>query len=220
VEEIKIKYNRSSAKRQNRRDRLQLLSASFGIIVGLSETWKVLTGFLLIIPVLSLILAIANIVIAKSYNRFQKKYGEKFDILLFKLNGIVMLLTGLIFHLNGAQYIQYCYYVISIAYFIIFPYFLVPSKKKKLILQINDSGIIVHNLFLNKSIYLWQDVKSILLQHDLLQIKTMNHGRGKKYFFQHKETIDQLAIASFINRLKLTNNYSFEIIENINGEKN
>ena len=195
MDEIKIKYNRASQKRQDRRDRLQLLSASFGIVIGLTETWKVLTGFFIIIPIFSLILAIANIFIAKSYHKFQKKYGEKFDILLFKMNGIVMLLTGFVFHLNGAQYI-----IISLAYFIILPYFLIPSKKKKPELQINDSGIIVHKLFLNKSIYLWQEVKSILLQHDLLQIKTMKHSKGKKYFFQQQETVDRLAITTLVNR--------------------
>lgn len=211
MKEMKIKYNTISISRQLLRDRLQLISASIGIVVGFWETIKIYKGVFLIIPILGFAMALINIVIAKFYIKFMYKYGDKLELILIRMNGMMMLITGLGFHILGSKDIQYAYYLLSFLYFIIFPYFLLPAKNKKLIFHITLTGIVINRLFLKVIQYPWQEIESISLKNEVLQLKIKNRGKMKKYFIQKDDLSQHSEIIDFIKKIKSKNKYSFEI---------
>jgi len=210
---MKITYKSISAKRQERRDRMQLFGAALGIVLGFMETLNIYTGISLIIPILGFALALVNVLIAKFYSTFQKKYGEKLELILFKINGFMMLITGLGFQFSGSKYVKYVYYILSLFFFIVLPYFLIPAKKKKFVLQLTDSEIIV-NRFIFKAInYPWQEIETVFLNNEFLQLKTKQGKKSRKYFLQNNTKVLVTEIIDFMKKVKLENDFAFEIQE-------
>ena len=207
MKEIKIGYNTVSPARQRRRNRMQLFGAAFGILAGFWETFGLYKGIYIVIPVSGFILAGLNIIIGRFYDKVENKYGNRLDIILSRINGFVLLITGIGFHVTGSKYIQYAYYLLSLLFLIVFPYLLFPVKGKKLYMRMTDSGIIVNRLIFKDVIYPWQVIKSVFINENALQVQTKNGKKTKKYFIQDADKSKFPEIYSFINMIKSENEY-------------
>ena len=211
MNDIKINYNTVSLKRQLWRDRIQLLSASLCIILGYSETWAGYTGVRILVPIFGFIIAFLNILFARFYRQISQKFGENFEIYLLRLNGVIMLLTGMGYHVLGSLYIQYAYYILSIMLFIVLPKFVLSAKRKKLFLEMNDAQITTHRLIrtVTRS---WQDFESILFHNGVLQFTLKGGRKSKKLFLQQTGNSHGVELLDFFQRIKRDHDYSFELI--------
>ena len=209
MNEIRVTYNTVSPRRQEYRDRMQLLGASISIVIGYSETFKFYTGITIILPIIGFVLVFLNVLFARFYRYLIKKYGAKFELLLIRANGIIMLITGIGYQVTGSKYIQYAYYLLAVLFFIILPNFLLPAKKKRLVLQITRLNIIIQKRFRTVR-HTWQEIDLICIQKDALKIKTKGTSKLKNYFLEQEDN-KQIQMFDFIDNIKSEHNYNFEI---------
>lgn len=193
---------------------MQLFGAAFGILIGFWDTFGLYKGIYIVIPVFGFILAVFNIIIGRFYDKVEKKYGNKLDIILSEINGFVLLVTGVGFHVTGSKYIQYAYYLLSLLFLIVFPCLLLPVKEKKLYMRINDLEITINRLIFKYVIYPWLDIKSVTIYENALQLQVKDGKKTKKYFINDADKLKFSEICAFINVIKSKNGYSFEV-ENI-----
>ncbi len=209
MREIKIQYYSISPHRQEWRDRLQLILASVSIIAGYSESLSIYTNVAIILPITGFFIAFLNILFARFYRYFMKKYGNKFELLLNMANGIVMLITGIGFHISGSKYIQYAYYILTMIFLIIFPIFILPAKNKKMFLTFTQSEFIVQKKLraIKKA---WQNIDLIGIHNNVLISKLHDQKKNKKYFIEPDDK-RQNEIMNFIENLKVENDYKYQI---------
>lgn len=216
MNEIIIPYNTISPQRQKFRDRIQLLGASICIVIGYSETLSFYTGIYFILPLIGFAIAVLNIIFIKYYKILVKKYGDKFEIFLIRTNGIIMLTTGIGYQITGSKYVQYAYYLLTILFFFILPWFILPAKKKRLTLQFTGSGIIVKKR-IKTVIHKWQNIELFCIKKNVLKIKKSGKVKIFKYFLEQKNN-KQEQILSFVKTIK--SEYGHEIdIQNICEDK-
>ena len=213
MREVKIQYTAVSQRRQEWRDRLQLLGASISIIIGYAETFHIYTGIAIILPILGFVIAFLNIIFARFYQNLIQKYGDKFELALLRTSGIAMLITGIGFHISGSKYIQYAYYLLTLLYFIILPYFILPAKKNKRVLILTPSDLVVHKR-IRAIKNAWQDIERIWIQKDVIKIKQKGYNKIKQYFIKPNAE-EQNAISEFIETIKFEKDYGFEILKTI-----
>lgn len=211
MKEVKIKYNTVSPRRQEWRDRLQLLGASISITIGYSETFHIYTGIAIILPILGLFIALLNIIFARFYRKLVQQYGDKFELVLLRTSGIAMFITGIGFHISGSKYIQYAYYLLTLLYFIILPYFILPKKKNKLVLILTPSEFIVHKR-IRAIKNAWQNIERIWIQKGVIKIEQKGHNNIKQYFIKPIPE-EQAAIFEFLEMIKLEKGYGFELLK-------
>ena len=210
MNEMIINYNTISPHRQSWRDRAQLVGASISIFVGYSETFASYTGISIILPIIGFIIAFVNVLFARFYQKFRDKYGDKFEILLLRINGIIMLITGMGYHVLGSKHIQYAYYFLAVAFFIFLPSVVLPAKKNKLFLKITPSQITIHKLVKSVS-HAWQNVDSLFLGDGILLLKLNNRKKSKKFYIEQVQNLPRAKLIDYINKLKSENKYSFKI---------
>jgi hypothetical protein len=211
MEQLKVLYTAISPARQARIDRFQLLSASFCLVWGLGETLKGFSGMLLLIPIFGFIAAVFNIVMVIFYSKFKNRFGDRVEILFLKSNGIIMLITGIGFHFSGSNRIQYAYYILTLLYFIILPYFLIPARKKKYILRLNPTEIAFYKPLFKPTLYSWQKIESIMVDKNGLQLRITGKKRFKRYYFQQNNGELIIEIVNQLTKIKSDNGYSYEI---------
>ena len=165
------------------RDRLQLLSASLCIALGYSETFSFYRGMLILIPLFGFAIALLNVIFARFYQMLTERLGDKFELLLLRLNGVIMVITGLGYHLFGSRYIQYAYYLISILYFVVLPKIVLPVKKRRLSLHLTDSGMTITTLT-RSVVWPWESIVSAHLLDNVLEIKRKGHNRTKHFYLE------------------------------------
>lgn len=209
MREIKIRYNSISPHRQEWRDRLQLILASVSIIAGYSESLSIYTNVAIILPIIGFFIAFLNILFARFYRYLMKKHGDKFELLLIIANGIVMLITGIGFHISGSKYIQYAYYLLTIMLLIIFPIFILPAKNKRMFLTFNQSEFIIQKR-MRAIKNAWQNIDLIGIQNNVLRLKLNGQKKIKKYFIE-PDVKRQTEIINFIENLKVENDYKYQI---------
>lgn len=185
MDEIAIKYDKISPRRQEINDRIQLLAASITIFLGYWETLSFFKGILFLLPVTGYAIALINILFVRFYKRLIKKYGYRFEVLILRINGIIMLTTGIGYHLTGSKYIQFAYYFITIWFLFILPFFILRLRKKR-ILRFTPSKIIVTKLLRETEMF-WNDIDFIDLQGNLLTIGKKEKRRKRKYFLEQDE---------------------------------
>ena len=208
MNEIKIKYAIISPRRKEFRDRIQLLAASLTIFIGYSENLGIYRGIAIVLPIIGFVIALLNILFVRFYRNFIKRYGQKFEILLLRMNSIIMLTTGIGYHFSGSKYVQYAYYLLTLIYLTILPYFVLPAKNKR-ILKFTQSKIIVRKKF-RTAVHLWQNIDFIDIQKNVLKISKKGNRTIKKYFLEQDEN-KQSKIYDFIEDIKLKHDFNFDI---------
>jgi len=212
MKELIINYSNISPRRLVIMDKVQLIAAAAGIALGYYETWNKYEGISIIVPLTGFVIAFINILVVRFYGRLVNKYGNKFEIFLFRLNGIVLLITGISFQIFGAKYIQYVYYIIALFSFYIVPNFIIPAKKQKYYIHLSDTQIIVSRFF-SKNIFSWNEISSFKNNNGILVLKNNRSKRAAKFYLNDNE-VNIKALSSFLTKLKEDNNYIFEIEEN------
>ena len=185
MDEITIKYDKISPRRQEINDRVQLLAASITIFLGYWDTLSFFTGIKMILPVTGFSIALLNILFVRFYKRLIKKYGYRFEVLILRINGIIMLTTGIGYHLTGSNYIQYAYFILTLCYFLILPYFILKVRKRRM-LRFTPSKIIVTKL-LRETAMFWNDIDFIDLQGNMLTIGEKEKRRKRKFYLEQDE---------------------------------
>ena len=211
MEEMKIGYNTISSDRQQTRDRLQLAGAAICIFLGFWDTRRMYTGITIMIPIIAFAISIINIIIARFYHKMIKIFGDRLELIVLKINGMIMLITGIGYKLGGSNDIQYVYYLLALIFFIILPYSLLPAKKKNFFIHINQSEIKIYKFFFKPVIHTWQEIEFIILNKSYLELKKKGRKRSKKYFFNKTNTSLHSDIHNYLNKIHTDNNAIFEI---------
>lgn len=209
MNEIIVPYNTVSSRRQEVRNRIQLIGASLCIVIGYSESFNIYTGMFIIVPIIGLAIVVLNIIFARFYRCLIKKYGDKFEIFLIKTNGIIMLTTGIGYQIAGSKYIQYAYYLLTVLFFVILPNFVLPAKRKRLVLKITPSKIIVQKR-LRTIAHTWQNIDLICIQQDILQIKKKGNRKALKYYLDLESNI-QAQLFDLAENIKSEYGYKFDL---------
>lgn len=210
MDELKIKYNKMSKKRQSRIDRIQLITVSFALTIGFIELFKSFIGLLIIIPILAFIISVFNIFIVIRYAWFNQKFGSKFESIIFIINGIIVLITGLSFQFVGEHNVQYVYYIMAIFYIFFIPVITKKIRSKLVINFLSEKIIVFRSIFKPKK-YVWKDIDSISWDGEILKIGVKNK-RKKKYYL----IIDDKSVQSkFVDFLKMNQNKYRFLLESL-----
>ena len=190
---IEFKYNIISRKDQKRSDRIQLFIASFSLVTGYSDSIKDYTGILILLPIISFSIAIINIGILITYNYFIKKYGYRLEAIVFRINGIMILLTALGFQFIGNHNVQYVMYVIAVCYLFVLPNIVI-QKRGKMIIRFLPEKISVFRRWLKPLEYDWYDIETISVKNTLIILKQKNVKKRRRYFLivDDPETLKRL----------------------------
>jgi hypothetical protein len=208
MNEIRIKYDSISPRRQEIRDKVQLLVASLTIFLGYLETMGIYKGIAIVLPVIGFAIALLNILFIRFYRNFINRYSYKFEILLLRTNGIIMLITGIGYYFSGSKHLHYAYYLLTLIYFVILPYCLLQAKNKR-ILKFTQSKIIVIKKVRTVA-HLWHNIDFIDIQKNVLKISEKGNKTIKKYFLEEDE-LKQSQLVDFIEDIKSKQNDSFDI---------
>lgn len=210
MEEIIIKYDSVSPRRQEINDRIQLLAASFTIILGYWGSLGIYTGIKVILPITGFAIALLNLLFVRFYKKLVQKYGFRFEVLILRINGIIMLTTGIGYYLNGSKYLHFTYYFLTICYFLILPYIIIRAKKKRM-LRFSESKIITSGK-IGKNMFLWQNIESIEIQGNQLTISEKNKHRKKKFYLE-KDSVRQSEVYDFLLNVKSKYGFNLDIID-------
>lgn len=209
MKEINIFYNNRSYRNRKRQDIIQLLIASFSNCMAYFDSIKDYTGLLTLLPIISFGISIVNIIIIKNYDNFNNKYGYKLETSIFRINGVIMLITALGFQFIGEHTVQLAYYFISLAYLTVIPATTL-KVRKNMIINLKLDRIIIARTFFSPLEYLWQDIESIIVERELLQLKIKNEKKQKKYYLKIIESSQYLKLLSFLEQLKEKYNFSLD----------
>ena len=208
VKELQLHYSRMPENRQRRHDRIQLLIASLSFITGYMDSLQDYPGWLLLIPMVSFIIALMNILIVVRYSWFERKYGPNLESTVFRINGIMMLVTALSFELIGRHRVQYAYYVLAIIYFFILPHIAI-NARKKMYITFSVNMILIRSL--RRSIELrWPDIEIINLTNGLLKIKSKKRRRVRKYYLQTNDPAPLSALEMLLKVRQKEYGFSFK----------
>jgi hypothetical protein len=154
-------------------------------------------GLLSLIPVVAFILSIINIIIVLRYSRFEQKYGNKLQAMIFRINGIMMLITALSFQFIGEHNVQYVYYLISILYLVILPEMII-NKRSKMMMKFLPQLIVVDQSFRKPVEYFWKDIKTISHKEQLLTIERKHTGKIKKHYLIFKKNTEKVELQELL----------------------
>ena len=180
---LKIHVLPTDPSRRIRKNRYQLLGAALGILLGFWETLDLYRGIALALPIIGFGLAVFNIFIAKKYTYWENRFGPAFDRSLFRLNGLVMLITGLGFYVGGSGWVKYIYFTLAFHFIVIAPHVRMPWKRKRF-LRFGADGIVVSRTFRKPSVHPWHDVEAISLYPDHLDLKLRDEKRAIRFSCQ------------------------------------
>lgn len=211
MESYTIYYSTKSSKALIRQNRFQLLGASFSIIIGYLESFQFYTSLSAVIPVIGLVVAFCNITFAAFYEKLTKKYGNKFEMLLLRTDGLIMLITGIGYDLAGSDLVPVAYYMLTLMYFVVLPYLLLPAKAKRYFIQIGPSGISLRGMLMRLQLK-WGDIEFITLQNDLLTLKRLGRRKVYKCFIREYEA-GFSQILEFIKKVETRNHFNLRIEE-------
>jgi len=214
MNELTVPCSRLSPHRRAIRDKMQLIGASVCIIVGYSESYQIYTGVLLMLPVIGLAIAILNVLFVRFYRTLTDRYGDKFELFLIRLNGIIMLTTGIGFQLAGSKYIFYAYYFLTLLFLIILPGYLYPVLKKRFVIGFTASGIITRGRF-KSAIHKWQNVEALYLDQKLFRLKNKDNPKKSIKYYVELENTDLEPILGFIDEMNKQYPFQFNLKENI-----
>lgn len=173
-----VKYELISPRRQEFIDKVQLLAASLGIFTGYADSLHIYKGVAILLPIVGYAVVLLNLLFVFFYKKIIKRLNYKFEALLLRLNGVMILATALGYQLTGSQYLQYVYYVVALIYLFVLPMIVLPVKNKR-ILRLTPSELLVNKRFKTVS-YLWQNMDWVRLDKFVLKIR--ENGKRKSFF--------------------------------------
>ncbi len=197
MESITLFYTRISEKRQRRANRLQSASAAFGLLAGLMDGPEAFqtTGF--IIPILFGLLILVNLSVAILYDRLKSILSHRFEALLFRINGMAMLVTGILFHLTGKDQIQYAYYFLSIAYFLLLPWLFARLQKRRKV-SFDKSGVTISRITRKLDFRPWSAMTEIRWSGNTIHL-AIKGRRDKKFHLIQNQNVGLQEAASSID---------------------
>jgi len=210
MSEFKLHYQSLSKKHQDKRDKTQLMFATFSLIIGSIDTFGIYSDVWVLLPIVTFVVAAINLFIVIRFNWFEKKYGSRFEVILFRINGGLLLLTALGYQFAGKHSVQYVYYIMAIAYFVLIPRILTAAREK-MILSIDEDRIVVFRSAGSFRQYFWSDIESMVLRNGLMQVKWKQKKRMKTYFIVFESSEQQSALTALID--KNQKQYHFPIEE-------
>ena len=211
MDELKINYNIVSKKHQTQNDRIQILIASFVLTVGFIELFESFTGVLVLIPILAFIISLINIFIVLKYNWFDEKYGLVFEANIFRINGIIILITALSIQFVGDHTVQYVYYVLAVFYLFFLPAIATKVRSKMMLIFLSEK-IIAIRLISKPKEYIWKNIDTIIRNGELLRIKEKKTRKKKKYFLMFNDQGMQFKLDHFLKNKQKEYNFSLEIL--------
>ena len=205
METLTIYYNTKSPGAELRQNRFQLLAASLSIVIGYFESFRFYTGISVVIPIIGFIIAVFNIPFAIFYTKLTQKIGKKFELLLLRTDGLIMLITGIGYQLAGSNLVPIAYYILTIMYFVVLPYFLLPVKAKRYYIRLNKEGVSLRGLVKRLQLK-WSDIEFITCRDDLFKLKRTGKRKVQKFYLKSNET-DLKQAARIIKQAKVKNNF-------------
>ncbi len=207
MSDLIVHYHPVSPERQRKRDRIQLLFASIALGAGFFDSFSSYRGFLVLVPILAFVFAAANIVVFFIFNYLYRRFGEKFEISLLRMNGVLLLFTGFSFHFVGRHHVQYVYYAFGFLYLFVLPALVRRRRKNRYIVFFTDRLKLYRIIRPVKEI-LWQNLESVVLFKGILELKKIGK-KNKKYHLDLSDKDMTVRLKKFLKGLK--KNYSINL---------
>jgi len=199
MQTISFNYGIMSRKDQRKSDRIQLFFATFSLIMGYLDSLQDYTGWLILIPVVSLTIALFNTGIVILYNKIDKKYGWHMEAIIFRIAGMMILLSALGFQFIGHHHVQYVLYAMALLYLIILPKFVIQIRPK-MIINFQHVRIQVLRPLMAHSLELsWQDITAIEVNKNLIKIKNTKRKKFRKFFLYSENPEDLFTLENLLN---------------------
>lgn len=206
---LEVKYSFMSDTLRRKSDRIQLILASFALLMSTIESMKDFSGLLKLIPLSTFIVTFANVGIVIGYRWFENKYGDQFEATVLRINGVMMLIVGLSLQFIGNHRVQYVYYLISIFYFIVLPAVMKKNRNRRTI-RFSPEKIVVGRWIRKPVETPWSDVAAITGKNELLQIKMINRKKKKKYYLIFDEKNTQFDLTTLLELKQKEYHFSLE----------
>lgn len=147
---ITLPYQKQSPKDQIKKDKTQFAGGTFSFIIAYADEFFQFTGWSLLIPIFSFLVAAINLIIVIFYNKLLKKNKTKIETWVLRLNGIMMFITALSYRVTGGHLIPYVYLLLAIAFFFLLPY-IQSNSIRKLQLELDGKKLQYNNRRLTPS---------------------------------------------------------------------
>lgn len=199
MKELILKYKRFSENKQKFVDKMQLICAAVALLAvgleGLESDSKVQFYFSLTF----VLIAILEFVLAIKYARFKSIYENNFEEIVFRINGIVMLLTGLSLQFLGKDLVQYPYYLLSIVYFFVMPKIFLKARSKLMII-LGESGLQIKRMLFAPLEFRWDQIENYEIDKIVLRVWFRGKQKPKKLFISEENTNNIKDIENFLNK--------------------
>jgi len=199
MKELIIKYSRFSEKKQKFSEKMQLICAAIALMAVGLEGLESDSKIQFYISLIFILVSILDFVLAIKYEKFISMYKVNFEIIILRINGIVMLLTGLSLQYLGKDLIQYPYYILSVFYIYVIPKMSLKAKSKRLII-LSESGIQIKRILFSALEYNWSKLENYEFYNMVFRIWILGEKKPKKYFISEKNTRNIKDIEDFLNK--------------------
>lgn len=187
-------------------EKIQFLLTAFGLFVGGFEGLANLNHFYAFISLIFILIAVIYLVLAVFYQKFKLKFKNQSDKFISLISGIFMFLSGISFALiNIRSRIQYCYYLLGLFYFFIFPRLL---KRNKYQVTLNDSGIAFGHILGKAQFCAWKRMEYIKLTPEMLEFQ-IKGKKIKKLFLVNFNDLDFGQLERRIKEIADLNKFRF-----------
>lgn len=165
-----------------RAEKFQFLSTAFGLFVAGIDGLANSNIFYVLVSASLILIGIFFVILAIFFQKFKAKFKNQSSRLVSIISGVFMTLTGISFGLmNSRSRIQYCYYLLGLAYFFLFPYIEKWAQKRRQI-TVKDTGIFFGKKIGKSVTFRWEQILNIKLTTEMLLIDLKN-GKQKKFFW-------------------------------------
>lgn len=180
---IQARYNPISSEKEQKRDRFQLFSSSFILFVTLMDVFDNPTTISLLFGIISCAIGGVHLFCAIRYDHLKNFLGSRFEVLLFRITGIVFLINGIMMRYqgSGSAYLVHLalglFYIFGLAR-------IVTSARKRAILKVDDQGFHFKRLRRGFKTIQWSDIDELKTNDDCIILKHNGKKRPRTFWVE------------------------------------
>ncbi len=186
-------YRTTSPRRMENAEKIQFMLTALGLFIGGFDGLSNPNRLYAFISLLLILIGILYLVLTAYYHKFKLKFKNHSDKFISIIAGVFMFLTGISFALNNIHSrIQYCYYLIGLAYIFGLPR-LMKRNKLKYQMTVNASGITMGRMLRKSRFFTWEQLESIKLTPSMIELHLKN-SKPKQLFLTNPDAFTLVAL--------------------------
>jgi len=197
---FEVKYFKRSLRKRHLGTRLQLIASGFTLFIMLTEPSKNPSTVMTTLKILAAFLGLIHLLGGLKYEKAKSLLGNHFEMTLYFLSGLIIILGGIILKLEGSHTVYFIQILLGLFYILALPKIAKKAMHKNT-LQIRQDEIRYSKPFKNIINLSWKKIISIELDEKHLQVKTKD--RNKVLHFYLIDSIDNnLELINLIEKMQ------------------